>query len=64
MMKYFLDFNAMDQDKFELKTIEEHDTVCEGRLSQIEGADADWQDALDRYFETQYNIKPTEWEVG
>lgn len=63
-MKYFLEFSQVDQDRFELKTIEDHDTVCEGRLSQVEGADADWQDALDRHFKKEHGIDPSEWEVG
>ena len=63
-VRYFLDFSATDPDVFTLKTIEERDDFCTGRLSDIPGADVDWQDALDKYFEEKFDIKPNEWEVG
>ena len=63
-VRYFLDFSATDPDVFTLKTIEERDDFCTGRLSDIQGADVDWQDALDKYFEEKFDIKPNEWEVG
>jgi len=63
-VRYFLDFDPFDQDAFCLMTTDGHDTVCEGRLSEIMEQGDDWQDALDRHFEKTLGILPNEWEIG
>lgn len=63
-VRYFLDFDPFDQDAFCLMTTDGHDTVFEGRLSEIVEPGDDWQDALDRHFEKELGILPNEWEIG
>ena len=63
-MRYYLDFDPFDFDKFTLKTCDEHDNVYEGRLSEIASDGDDWQDALDKHFEQYLSIKPEDWVVG
>lgn len=63
-IRYFLDFDPFDQDSFCLMTTDGHDTVYEGRLSEIVKPGDDWQDALDRHFEKTLGILPGEWEIG
>lgn len=61
-MKYWLDL--ANDDSFTLYTVEDKEEVATGRLSDIMEEGDDWQDALDRHFESQYGIKPSEWEIG
>ena len=64
-IKYFLDFGN-DYDTCYLETCDEHDLIYTGKISDImkKENNTDWQDALDKFFERELNIKPNEWEVG
>lgn len=65
MKKYFLDFDPFDLDQFCLKTVEEHDVVYSGHISDIiEEDEPDWTGAFDAFFEKELGIKSEEWEVG
>ena len=61
-MKYWLDL--ANDDNFTLYTVEDKEEVATGRLSDIMDESDDWQDALDRHFESKYGILPNEWEIG
>ena len=61
-MKFWLDL--LNDGSFTLYTIEDREEVTSGRLSDIMEEGDDWQDALDRYFESRFGIKPNEWEIG
>lgn len=62
-MKYWLDL--IENDNFILKTVEENDEVCKGKLSDIgiTENDPNFTNKLDDYFE-KCGIKPDEWEIG
>lgn len=59
---YYLDFDPFDQDAFTINTVD-HDEVYAGRFSDIVNGE-DWQDALDRFFETELGIAPADWVIG
>lgn len=63
-MKYTL--NLTNDGVFELYTIEEEELVCKGKLEDlgIKENDPNYTNVLDDYFEKEYNIKPSEWEIG
>lgn len=63
-VKYFVDFPTGRPGWIELKTVDDHNIVWEGRESAIPGYEDNWQDALDKFFEANLNITPDEWEVG
>ena len=62
-MKYFVDLNG---SKFEVKTVDGHDTIYVGNLSDagIEGDDPEYTNKLDNFLQTELGISPEEWEVG
>ena len=61
-MKFWLDLYG--DDEFTLYTVEDKEEVATGRLADIMEEGDDWQDALDRHFESKFGIKPNEWEIG
>lgn len=63
-VKYFLDFDPFDFDKFTLYTCSDHNEVYAGRLSEIVKDGEDWQSALDAYFAYDLDISPKEWVIG
>lgn len=63
-MKYYLDLGY--GDKFELKTIDEDDTVYAGHLSDlgIQDNDPEYTNKLDDFFTKELGIAENEWEIG
>ncbi len=65
-MTYWL--NLFNDGSFALLPIEDENLdIYEGHLSDAgitEENDPQWTNKLDDYFESQYGIKPSEWEVG
>ena len=68
-MKYFLDIydtalNAYYD--FALRSIEDRETIYEGRFSDlgIEDDDDDFANKLDDFFSEELGISPDEWEIG
>lgn len=68
-MKYFLDIYDTALNTyydFALVSIDERETVYEGRFSDlgIDDDDDQWVDKLDAFFLEELGIMPDEWEIG
>lgn len=67
-MKYWLDIDSFNEDRFFLRYVDkdiENDIVMTGSFSSIGITDGDgnWTNKLDDYFES-FGIHPDDWEVG
>jgi len=64
-VKYYLDVSV--GDAFIMNNVDDPEApaIC-GCMSDIgiEENDPDWSEKLDRYFESNFNILPDEWEMG
>jgi hypothetical protein len=68
-MKYYLDIYDTALNTyydFALRSIEERETIYEGRFSDIgiEDDDDDFANKLDVFFSEELGISPDEWEIG
>lgn len=68
-MKYYLDIYDTALNSyydFALISIEERDTIYEGRFSDlgIEEDDDQFSNKLDEFFSKELGISPDEWEIG
>lgn len=68
-MKYYLDIYDTALNTyydFALRSIEERETIYEGRFSDlgIEENDEQFADKLDAFFFEELGIAPDEWEIG
>ena len=68
-MKYFLDIYDTALNTyydFALISIEDRETIYEGRFSDlgIEDGDDDFANKLDDFFSEELGISPDEWEIG
>lgn len=60
-VRYWLDM-TISNGGYILSTVGDNNIIEANIIPST--VDGDWQDALDRYFESKYGILPSEWEIG